>query len=353
MDNNGLPPDEVRWQRAVEWFLRVRSDDAGSADLPGLKRWIESDPQNAVAYQQVCAAWNTVGLYASAPEIVVGRRDALQDSHNAGRHQSPTRYLLAAGLRTASRVIGARKGWALAVSAAVLLMTGTFWLLAPRSIVYATDLGEQRTILLPDRSVVALDAHSRARVRFSDKERVVWLEEGQARFKVAKDPLRPFRVRVRNQTVLALGTQFDIDLVSHNVFVTLIEGHVAVAGVPTKTGPAQSGETITRELTAGEALVVRDDGRAVLLSHVDLTRATAWQSGKIFFDNEPMSSAVERINRYSHKQVEVDQLVAGVGISGVFNTGDTDAFIEAVTAYFPVDVDHQTDSTVYLTLRKK
>ncbi len=106
------------------------------------------------------------------------------------------------------------------------------------------------------------------------------------------------------------------------------------------------------ELAAGEGLRIHEDGRATLVSNVDLERVTAWQSGKIFFDNEPLASAAERINRYTRSQIEIDPSVAALGMSGVFNAGDTNAFIEAVTAYFPVDVIRTDGSKTYLTSRK-
>jgi transmembrane sensor len=71
----------------------------------------------------------------------------------------------------------------------------------------------------------------------------------------------------------------------------------------------------------------------------------------MFFDNEPLSSAVERINRYAHQQVEVDPAVAALGVSGAFNAGDTDAFIDAVTNYFPVEAVHDRGTKIYLTRR--
>lgn len=349
IEDKGLRTDDERQEQAVEWFLRVHAEDARIEDLPELRRWIETDPRNALAYQQVSAAWDTMGDYASAPEIVMGRRDALEDSHKAGRH-GPV------GVSRTGRWIAA------ACVALVALGTGMWWLLSPYWTEYSTELAQQRTVTLPDASVIVLDAHSRVRVRYTDKERSIALEQGQARFSVAKDPLRPFRVRARDQTVVALGTQFDVELISKAVLVTLLEGHVAVGGVISRSG--QPGEqahaagsaagdppTEVVELTAGEGLRVHEDGHAVLLPNVDLARATAWQKGKVFFDNEPLSTAVERINRYARQQVDVDPSVAAVGISGVFNSGDTEAFIEAVTTYFPVEAVRNRGSAIYLTRR--
>ncbi|MEJ1965516.1 MAG: FecR domain-containing protein [Gammaproteobacteria bacterium] len=350
IEDKGLRADEERLEQAVEWFLRVRSENASLEDLPELRRWIESDPDNALAYQQVSSAWTTVGEHASAPGIVMGRRDALEDSHRAGRHGSVSP--LKAGRWVAAACV-----------ALVALGTGAWWVFSPHWTEYSTPLGQQRTVTLADESVIVLDAHSRVRVRYTEKERAIALEEGQARFSVAKDPLRPFRVRARDQTVVALGTQFDVELISKTVLVTLIEGHVAVGGVtsqpPRTAGSANtSGQAAARasgqqviELTAGEGLRVHEDGRAVLLPNVDLTRATAWQKGRVSFDNEPLSAAVERINRYARQQVEVDPSVAAVGISGVFNSGDTAAFIEAVTTYFPVEAIRNRGANIYLTRR--
>lgn len=356
MDNEGTSAE--RQEQAVAWFLRVRSAEARVEDLPELRRWIEADPHNALAYQQVAAAWDTVGNYASAAPIVAARRDALQDSQ----------------ARAGSRPL---RRWALAACAGlVFIAAGCWWLAAPHSTLYTTDVGEQRTLRLPDGSVIALDAQSAARVRYTDKERRITLERGQARFSVAKDALRPFRVHARGQTVVALGTQFDVELVSHTVLVTLIEGHVAVAGVPADASAAaargavkspdstlpasdfsalarannRAGERIV-ELTPGQALHVSDDGHTDFVAHVDLTRATGWQTGKMFFDNEPLGSVVERMDRYTRQQVVVDPSVANVNVSGVFNAGDTAAFIEAVTAYFPIQAVRTGDS-IYLTRRR-
>jgi transmembrane sensor len=359
--DDGTHTDE-RWEQAVAWFLRVRSEAARVEDLPELRRWIESDSRNALAYQQVAATWDTVGQYASAAPIVAARRDALQDSQ-VRTHAHPFRR------------------WALAACAAFMCIASGWWLLtAPRSTVYTTDVGEQRTLHLPDGSVIALDAQSTARVRYTDQERLVTLERGQARFNVARDALRPFRVQARGQTVTALGTQFDVELVSHTVLVTLIEGHVAVAGVPANSSaeaakePATSptdatlamnhdkrfaalahlenrpGERIV-ELTPGQALHVHDDGHADFLAHVDLAHATGWQTGKMFFDNEPLVNVVERMDRYTRRQVHVDPSIADINVSGIFSAGDTAAFIDAVAAYFPIEVVRSNDS-IYLTRRR-
>ena len=337
---------------------------------PELRHWLEADSRNALAYRQVSSH---VGDGrgpdpASAPEIMVGRRDALEDGRRAARS------------RWSARRDFPTRAAALAASVLDPIAGGFAWFYLQRS-VYATDLGERRVLTLPDSSVVTLDARSRIRVHYRENERLISLERGQARFDVAKDPARPFRVRAGAQTVVALGTQFNVELVADNVLVTMIEGHVAVTGVERRLlveegitaeskhpatpedkmarsrqasssarrgGRPSSHEVSVVELIAGEGLRVREDGQAIVLTNVDVERATAWQTGKIFFDNEPLANAVERVNRYSRDQIEVDPSVASLGISGVFNAGDSSSFIEAVIEYFPVQVHRAGGSEIRL-----
>lgn len=361
VEDNTPRADEAddRLERATEWFLRVRSESASVEDLPELRRWMESDPRNAHAYQRVSASWDVLENHASAPEIVIGRRDALEDARRATQNRWSTRR------RFPTRV-------ALVASIVLAVVTAVTWFYSQRG-VYETDLGERRTLTLADGSVVTLDARSRVRVDYRESDRLITLEQGQARFDVAKDPARPFRVRARDQTVIALGTQFNVELVSGSVLVTMIEGHVAVTGVdPAGRERSRTRETVTSvdtrdpppsidllttprrrtvELKAGEGLRVRADGQASVVEKVDIERATAWQSGKLFFSNEPLASAAERINRYSALQVRVDPSAANVGVSGVFDAGDATPFIEAVSSYFPVDVSREGSSEVRLTAR--
>ena len=322
--------------QAAAWFTRLRAEDAGVDDLTRFQRWLETDSDNATAYARVSESWSFVGEHASAPEVMLGRRDALEEARRAadGRWRS------------------ARPRWfrvaAAAAFVAIVVASGFFIWSRAYAGLYTTGVGERRTLTLSDGSVVTLDAQSAIRVSYGNRERLISLQQGQARFDVAQDPTRPFRVKAGAETVIALGTQFNIELVAHSVLVTLIEGRVAV--LPDEVTLSAVSPRI--DLTAGEGLQVRQDGKTLRLPRVDVAHATAWQNGKVFFDNEPLASAAERINRYASERILVDPSAASFAISGVFNAGDARAFIEAVTAYFPVKAAPvDGGATVRLTAR--
>ena len=80
---------EDRLARATEFFIRLRADDVQDADLTRLNEWLAQHPDNAAAYREVCAAWESIGDFASAPPLMEGRRDALEDARRARqRHGS-------------------------------------------------------------------------------------------------------------------------------------------------------------------------------------------------------------------------------------------------------------------------
>jgi len=166
------------------------------------------------------------------------------------------------------------------------------------------------------------------------------LREGQARFDVAKDPSRPFTVTARDRNVIATGTAFNIDILEPEVRVTLIEGKVLV--VP-RTPPSPLSRSAHQpkpvELRPGEALVARSHAPAQVIAKSDLVQVTAWQGGRLIFDREPLGEVVERMNRYSERTITVaDADTARLPVSGEFNAGDVDAFLEAVNGFLPVRV---------------
>lgn len=377
----GSPEDE-RLEAAVEWFMRLRSDEADVGELPEFERWLQADARNARAYRQVAAGWNEVGAHASS--LVGDRRDALDHAQRTSVSQTgsgtpesaesrpgPSTGALAAQRRRR----GGRRGLAVAASlaAALILFAGIGWTVLQSGTEYATGRGERRTLTLDDGTTVSLDASSRIRVDFEAAERRIHLRQGQARFDVAKDAARPFRVLARDRSVLALGTQFNVELVSDSVLVTLIEGKVAVGSrglalpealrqaaalAATTDKAAPKGAEAARPMAAsgpvlldpGQQLIVAEAG-ARLRTDVDVRRTMSWQNGELIFDDEPLSSAAARINRYATHAIVVDPSVAHLGISGVFKVGEPEAFVEAVASYFPVQV-RRGKQEVHLSARR-
>ena len=173
--------------------------------------------------------------------------------------------------------------------------------------------------------------------------------------------------------IVATGTAFDVDLLGPKLLVTLLNGHVVVLPQSAPTVPwtphaasegpdsatsagaesralSAAGDTMDRiYLDPGEQVVMSSSG-APQVSHVDIERVTAWERGEIVFDNEPLASVIQRMNRYGPRHIIVgDDRAANLRISGVFHEGDVDGFVSTIAAYLSVRAQERPDGDVVLT----
>lgn len=306
-------------EAAAAWRLRLSEGPLTAAEDAALAEWLAADPRHPAGFDAAHAVWEATGEQAQVPEMIVLRGAAIESARRA----------------TASRW---RRGLAprLAAIAATLLVA----VFAAASLfgvpkIYRTGVGERELVVLSDGSRLSLDADTFVLARFSSHRRELNLLRGRARFAVAKDPLKPFAVRSAGRTVVAVGTEFSVERLGGQVRVVLYEGKVSVLDQPADV------------LRPGTELVMADAAPTARLAAVDPVRSLSWEAGQIIFDDEPLASAVERVNRYSDEKVEVADLAAGrVLVSGVFTAGDTGAFVDGVAGVFPVRAQVEGDRTI-------
>lgn len=322
--------------QASEQFVRKLHGPWSEEQQAALEQRLAASASFAGAYARIEASWRALDAHAEAPEVVAYREEALVSMRRAG-----ARRWQRVGERPLVR--------GMAIAAALLLALGIAWQLSPygyRPGLYRTGIDERRTLDLPDRSRISLDAATRLQVKYSDDARVVHLLEGQAQFSVAKDPARPFKVQAGNRTIVAVGTVFTVEYVDHAVHVTTLEGRVAVI---TRGEPAAAPSARPPELRAGEEMHVRPGGEQVVTVAADLGASTAWLNGKVIFRGEELSAALRRLNRYSRVQIEIEDPALGSRhISGVFDAGDTDGFVSAIQRYLPVTADYSQPDVIVL-----
>lgn len=322
-------------EEAASWVVRLSSDQRTRADEAAFKDWLAGDPARANAYAEHHAIWAGIGGLAENDEA---------------------RDLLLADVAAAPRFWtrrGAMLGSAAAAGLAVAFVGPR--LFGPAR--YRTIPGEQKTLHLADGSTVVLNTNSDLRVELQEKERRLYLDQGQAFFQVAKDKARPFRVFVGSYEVRALGTAFDVRRVGDAAHVTLEEGKVAIyhgADRPIQTMVVQGApkpHAPAAVLAPGEQAVLAS-AMPVSVDHVDVRKIEAWRYGQMILDGNALGDIVADLNRYGGPQIVlVDPRLADIRVSGVFHTGRPDVFVEAVTAAFPVRVSEQSSDRIVLAPR--
>lgn len=332
--------DQERLEVAADWWRRLQKDPSVEISTDFLE-WI-SDATNCKAFKAVEGTMAALNDFGATPNILDMRRMAL------------TRLRRAGVKRWFPREVVTRVAAALLVLA--LFGSGALYLYSQQPVSYATEIGERRVVALADGSRISLDSDSDVDVRYSKASRAIVLNKGRARFDVAHDVTRPFTVTAGTKTVVAVGTSFNVERLGSTVLVTLIQGHVLIKDAavpqPTVTVIAKPVPSPQRpiSLVAGEQLVAVQDVKPVV-APADLTDATAWEAGHLVFRGEPLSEAVERVNRYTEHPITVDPSAASIRISGVFNAGDVGSFVSAITGYFPVQATTDANDTITLQRR--
>jgi transmembrane sensor len=336
--DNLASDDKARLEEAAEWWHRMQQDASVELSAEFLD-WV-SEPTNTKALEAVERTMESLSDFGATPNILDHRRLALTRLRNAGMR----RWLPKGAIRSAAAAI------------IVAVLSGGAWYFESRQpATYTTDIGERRVVALSDGSRISLDSDSQVDVRYTKTGRTITLDRGRARFDVAHDVSRPFTVTAGSETVVAVGTSFNVERLGSTVLVTLIQGHVLIKDALAVNSPVALVTTAPKpkpavSLVAGEELVATHDAKPVV-SNANLDAATAWEAGHLVFRGEPLGQAVERVNRYTDHPLVVDPSAASVRISGVFNAGDVGSFVSAITGYFPVQATTDGDNTI--TLQKK
>lgn len=328
-------------ERAAQWCWQIAEGALDPEEQFAFEAWLRADPRHQNALEDMVTVWQGTDAIAEMQGFLSLRAKALtamEQGRSREKIKSP-----------AGRSLYVR----FAAAAAILLMVITsVWYVQQGSSIYSTGIGERRVVRLDDGSEISLDAVSRVEVDYSGDHRALTLEYGRAKFDVAKDPLRPFTVTAAGKTVVATGTSFSVELLQDQVRVFLYEGHVAVlrksdratAAVPGKMagqGPSAA------QLQPGEEMIASVASGAAIVAPADVELSLAWEAGRLSFIDEPLASAVERVNRYSDTPITISDPGAGrILINGVFDAGDTQSFVSGVVSLHSVVARREQDRII-------
>lgn len=302
---------------AEGWLARLRSGEMSDADMEMFADWLRN-PANAAKYDEVRHLWQRMESLRDDPAIVTMRQHVMA---------RPRRSFIPA----------------IAASVAVFLTVGAVWAVFSASspveqpeqapLLLASSVGERRTFTLGDGSRMVLDADSAVRISLSRTARRVEMERGRAMFRVAHNPAAPFTVHSGGKAVVAVGTEFVVEILPDTLKVALLEGRVrviagnAIAGNAIAGNRAQLPDPI--EMTPGMLVEIGPDGHW-RRDQIGVA-ATAWMQGRLVFDNRPLSEAVAEMNRYAPHPISIaDADIGKQHITAVLNAADTATFVKSV-----------------------
>jgi transmembrane sensor len=250
---------------------------------------------------------------------------------------------------------------ALVASLVVGIALGAMYLSWHSPMTFQTVVGEQRSFTLQDGSIVFLNTNSKVRVGWLPAERHIELVRGEARFRVARDAVRPFTVATATAAVRALGMVFNVREEPLTTQVAVLEGQVEITVAPTGESAADAqpstkdGSAAVPSQTLGRVRLAAGERAAVTSLGIQtntgppIESVMAWTERRLVFRDLPLNAVIREFNRYrTHPLVLDDPALAALKISGVFDLSDTESLIAYLGTYETVQVDRKSDGSQHL-----
>lgn len=314
-------------QTAAEWLVRREGEGWSDADQAAFDQWVAHDTAHRIAVIRLESVWRKAGRLRVSALRSGDAPSPVTEVNDEPAPPSRRRWL-----------------WPAAIAASLALVSVPVYrnLTAPDT--YATAVGGFQRLPLADGSRVDLNTNSRLDVAYSKSVRRLDLEQGEAFFKVAKNPARPFVVHAGAWRVTAVGTAFTVKLNGGDIDVVVTEGRVRIdpaAGSRARPIFTSAGQVAT---ATGAAPVVRP------LDAATMDRALSWRDGMLIFDGRPLGEVAAEFNRYNQVQLVVDPSATGVIVDGSFRANNVEGFLRLLRQGF--DVQSVREGPEELVLKK-
>ena len=301
------------WKLVLDYLAakeQGRTQEAANLE-ERLQDWLRKDPLHQQELDQAIWLWESTAVvpqdesWKSGFAAIQNSVEAsVQKAHKTqGQTQAPT--LLESQVRTQKNK--AIRLWAGAGAAAAVLAAMSIFIVFHKNkqvlpeavqkawITKTSAPGKITNIILPDSTEIMLNAGSSISFpgNFTQASRRTVKLQGEAFFKVKRDPNHPFIVHSSNLQTLVLGTSFNIRAWGKSSpEVTVLTGKVAVSrdSAGTQSAAIQLLPNQKAGLDLKSGLLYREKLE-------DARTAIGWTEGKMTFDQTPMEEVFEAIER--------------------------------------------------------
>lgn len=283
--------------KQIPWPLIIShlKNELDEEEEKRFERWLHS-PENARLYRELAALWEKIQEKTAGytPDTAYYWQQ-LEARMNGRQKKQP--------------VISLRK-FRIAIAAASILLAITLALsflyirgtgrneTATKS-VYAALSGKSR-LVLPDSSVVWLNAGSTLEYASDFRNHRTVALNGEALFDVAKDDCHPFIVSADGMQVKVHGTRFNVSSypTETDIKVTLFRGSVSV------TAAGQEAY-----LHPGETALLHKQSQTLDITSADLRLEACWAHESLRFEAQSIRDIAHYLEKWYHVKITVDPAV--------------------------------------------
>ncbi|AIT82046.1 FecR family protein [Novosphingobium pentaromativorans] len=305
--------DETIRQQALDWALRA--GDPQFEEWEAFTSWLEADPAHGQAYDAVAAA------VADAADLVAGAGPANDDDLGAVQSEE-------ASLRSS------RRRWLGGAIAASLALVGAFtlWQANSRDL-YRIDVapGAIRTVALDPGTRIDLGGDTAIELD-RDDPRYARLEKGQALFTIRHDDAHPFRLKVGEDTLVDVGTVFDVRHRGEEMSVAVSEGAV-------QFNPDDQNQRVS----PGQILRRNGQDGRITLEAIAPDRVGEWREGRLTFSDASLGQVAADLTSSTGIAFDAAPGASLVSVSGSLRLAPIRKDPRALGALLGLDVRREGD----------
>jgi transmembrane sensor len=354
MDNlSEFPIQDKRYTEASAWIAKL---DRGitSEEEAALCQWLAESDHNGEVLQDMAKVWDKM--------YTLGRLSAMFPRKHYRWRTIRWRAIALAATLAATAVVGSlvvQSFWPAGLSSMVAGGPEEPEVEATEAAVdvYEAAVGEHSTVNLRDGTEINLNTSSVIRVNYTDRHRLIYLEQGEIHVRVKQDKLRPLSVIAGDSIVQAVGTAFNVKMSDdEQIELVVTHGEVAVASGRKTRNRSQEIDPVVLSPTsvsvfAGQTAVFgRPDARVSTINADELAVKLAWREGKLIFRGEPLVDAIKEVSRYTAVEfVFMDSASKDVRVAGRFKSGDLEGLLFALKENFAISHERIGDDKIALS----
>ncbi|HHM21459.1 MAG TPA: DUF4974 domain-containing protein [Bacteroidetes bacterium] len=323
-----------------ELIAKYLAGEASAQEQEQLFAWINSNETNRQFFEEVQHTWQLARPAALPPPFRADLETAWAKIDSAT--SSPP-----AKKRPAGKTFRIwKKTTARSIAAALLLFIGVgLWWLAQRGepapwTTLQTTADEKREATLPDGSQVWLNENTRLSYPANFDERTIRLE-GEAFFEVQHNEKKPFLIYCKEATTTVLGTSFNVRAYpkEERIEVTVETGKVALTLTQNDTPPVI--------VPAGTSGIIFIKEKKVVREQKKIGNATAWKTGRLQFEEEPMKNVIATLERYFATTIKVEnELIYQCPYTSSFDQARLDEILLIIGASVGFEASKNADGFV-------
>lgn len=330
-------------------IARQLAGEATKKEADDLRLWLNSSPQNNEEYNKVALTYQLSKSHINSQRksIVLNRLSSRIDAERKKGVSNFSSYKIT------------RIKWAVAASIVLFVSVGLMFytqIIEENPVDVGVSLiektnpaGQKSKIFLPDGSIVWLNSESSLSYtnEYNDSIRFVEME-GEAYFEVKKDASRPFIVKSKTLTIIALGTAFNINTFNkdNEVLVALTEGKISVDNMDS--------DLSSLIIYPGEGVLYKPlESEEMQKISIDIEGVKSWRDGVLSLKNATLQETIDQLSRwYGVQFILTNEPIRIWSATGVFDN----EYLENVlnTLSFSQDFDYEIDGkNINITFSKK